>query len=36
MEEKVNNVNVELACVSEKGYELYSPEKLDAIIARLA
>jgi len=36
MEEKISSVNVELACVSERGYELYSAEKLDAIIARLA
>ena len=36
MEDKINNENVELAVVTENGFSIYQPEKIDQIIARLA
>ena len=36
MEEKISNINVEVASVTEKGYHLYTAAELDTVIARLA
>lgn len=35
MEEKINPDNVELASVTEKGYLVYTPEKLTEVLQRL-
>lgn len=35
MEDKISNINVEMASVTEEGYKLYSGEQLDSIISRL-
>jgi len=35
MEDKLNNINVEMACVTSKGFHLYSSLELEAVIRRL-
>ncbi|CAN0016990.1 unnamed protein product [Discosporangium mesarthrocarpum] len=35
MEEKINADNVELASVTEKGYQVYTPDQLETVIQRL-
>lgn len=36
MEEKISNINVEVASVTESGYHIYTAAELDAVITRLA
>eukprot|EP01038_Epipyxis_sp_PR26KG_P004614 gene4614-6491_t len=35
MEDKISNINVEVACVSAQGYKMYSAEELDVVIRRM-
>jgi len=35
MEEKINSINVEVACVNRNGFKLYSQQELQAIISRI-